>query len=211
MSKDLLNPEKALIFRIVHKENVGRVLRQGCDCRSASAGKPYVEIGNHDLIQKRETRVVPVAPGGTLSDYVPFYFTPYSPMLLNIKTGWNGVPKRSMDDIVILVSSLRHLAEKGIPFVYTDRHAYLRTAQFSNDLKDLDRIIWPSLQARDFKRDDTDKVDRYQAEALVHEHVSLGALLGIACYDDAAKAIVEADAAKAGVTINIAVRKGWYL
>jgi hypothetical protein len=75
-----------------------------------------------------------------------------------------------MNDIVILVSSLRHLVKKDIPFVFTDRHAYLRTAQFSNDLGDLDRIIWPSLQERDFKRDDTDKVDKYQAEALVHKH-----------------------------------------
>ena len=130
-------------------------------------------------------------------------------MLLNIKTGWNGVPKRLMKDIVILVSSLHHLKKMDLPFVYTDRHAYLRTAQFSSDLADLDRIIWPSLQARDFKRDDTDKVD--QAEALVHEHVSLGALLGIACYDDEAKAAVEADAAKAGADIKIAARKGWYL
>jgi len=44
---------------------------------------------NPDLIDKRSRRVVDVTPGGTLSDYVPFYFTPYSIMMLNVMTGYN--------------------------------------------------------------------------------------------------------------------------
>lgn len=51
----------------------------------------FVTIGNPDLIDKRARRAVPLPPGGTLSDYVPFYFTPKSPMLLNIKTGFKGM------------------------------------------------------------------------------------------------------------------------
>ena len=63
-------------------------------------------------------------------------------MLYNIKTGY-GVPKQSMDDILILVSSLSHLVENHIPFVYTDRHAYLRTAAFSSEVSEIaDRIAW---------------------------------------------------------------------
>ena len=41
----------------------------------------YRNIGNVDLIDKRSRRVVDVPPRGTLSDYVPFYFTPYSIMM----------------------------------------------------------------------------------------------------------------------------------
>jgi hypothetical protein len=85
MSKDLLNPEKALIFRIVHRNNLDDVLSNGCRCRNDAADHKYVEIGNQELIQRRNGRTIPCAPGGTLSDYVPFYFTPYSPMLYNIK------------------------------------------------------------------------------------------------------------------------------
>lgn len=97
MYKDLLNREKALIFRIVHRDNVAAVLADGCQCRSsAKCGPGYVEIGNPELIAKRMSREVPCGPGGTLSDYVPFYFTPFSPMLYNIKTGFNGITKRPM-------------------------------------------------------------------------------------------------------------------
>ena len=210
MSKDI-NPQKALIFRIVHRNNIGPVLNEGCHCRSKMDGAKYVEIGNPELIQKRIGRVVPCGPGGTLSDYVPFYFTPYSPMLYNIKTGYNGIQKRPMRDILILVSSLHHLVKLGVPFVFSDRHAYLRFAQFSNDLADLNWIIWPTLQVRDFKRDDSDKFEKYQAEALVHKHVPLSALLGILCYDSIVQAEVKADAEKVGAKIKVETGRKWFL
>lgn len=110
-------------------------------------------------------------------------------MLLNIKTGHNGIPKRSMNEIVILVSSLRTLAAQQIQFVFTDRHAYLQTAEFHNDLAHLDCIAWNCLQTRDFKRDPNDpgKFERYQAEALVHQHLPTTALAGIVCHGEAQK------------------------
>ena len=73
---------------------------------------------------------MPVPPKGTLSDCVPFYFTPFSPMALMIKTG-HGVPSVPSRDIVILVASLRRLDEAGVEFVYTDRHALLNAARRS--------------------------------------------------------------------------------
>jgi hypothetical protein len=211
MTKDLLNPEKALIFRIVHKDNIGQVLETGCHCRSTMAGKSaYVEIGNQELIQKRTGRTVPCGSGGTLSDYVPFYFTPYTPTLYNIKTGY-GVPQKPLQDIVMLVSSLRRLHKKKIPFVFSDRHAYLKTAQFSDDLADLDRIIWPVLQVRDFKRDDLDKFEKYQAEALIFKHVPVDALIGITCYNGPMRDHVRQLANERGVEVEIIAKNSWYL
>jgi hypothetical protein len=210
MLKDL-TPENALIFRITHMGNIAQVLSEGCRCRaSVQSSHGYVEIGNQELIDKRKNRLVPCGPLGTLSDYVPFYFTPYSPMLYNIKTGF-GVPKKPMSEIVLLVSSLPHLVKAGIPFVFTDRHAYLKTAQFSNSLSDLNWIIWPTLQVRDFKKDDADKFEKYQAEALVYRHVPMDGLLGIACYNEAARATVQAEADKYGCSVKIRTRPDWYL
>src|SRR6266849_5957268 len=123
-----LTPEKALIFSIIHLVNVPWILANGLHCSSSNQSDPnYVQIGNGEIITRRAARVVPVAPGGTLSDYVPFYFTPYSPMLLNIKTGRVGVTQRPMSEIAILVSSLPEMQKQAIPFVFTDRHAVLET------------------------------------------------------------------------------------
>ena len=51
----------------------------------------FVQIGNASLINGRHHRIMKGPYGGTLSDYVPFYFTPLSPMFYNIKTGWQGI------------------------------------------------------------------------------------------------------------------------
>jgi ssDNA thymidine ADP-ribosyltransferase DarT-like protein len=180
-------------------------------CRNCGAQGAYVEIGNQELIARRKDRPVPCPPGGTLGDYVPFYFTPYSPMLYNIKTGY-GVPQQSMSDILILVSSLPFIASKDIQFVFSDRHAYLRTALFSNDLRELgSRIAWKALQERDFSKSDVDRFEKYQAEALVYKHVPLDALHAIMCHNDSAKAEVEKAAADKRIKIKVVSGPSWYL
>ena len=150
--------------------------------------------------------------GGPLSDYIPFYFTPYSPMMLNIKTGYRGIRQRRNDEIVIFVTSLHRLREQKVDFVFTDRHAYLHAAEYSSDLADLDRIDWGILQNRDFERDDDDpaKLERYQAEALVHQHAPISALLGMACYDADAEREFEGHAAQRNLDLKIVVQRSWY-
>lgn len=166
-----LSPEKALIFRIVHVANVPWILEHGgLYFRNAPEQDPhYVNIGNTDLINRRARRRVPIPPSGTLSEYVPFYFTPFSIMMYNIKTGYGGITRRENRDIVIFVSSIHRLRKLGLPFVFTNQHAYPLDTDFYNFVEDLDKIDWALLQSRNFKADDADpgKQQRYQAEALV--------------------------------------------
>jgi ssDNA thymidine ADP-ribosyltransferase, DarT len=210
MSRELLNPKKALIFRIVHRDNMPHILSGGCHCKSNLDAKGYVQIGNPELIERRTARAMPCAPGGTLSDYVPFYFTPYSPMLYNIKTGHNGIQKRPLTEIVILVSSLHLLKERNVPFVFSDRHAYLKTALFFSSLEELDRIGWTTLQERNFKKDDPERFEKYQAEALVYKHVPLDGLIGAACYDEASARALTARVDSVGREFKVVARPGWY-
>jgi hypothetical protein len=212
MMKDL-RPDKAFIFRIIHRDNLAWILAHGIHCRSAAMVNPaYVDIGNPELINKRNSRPIPIAPGGTLSDYVPFYFTPRSPMLLNIKTGYNGIRQRSNDEIVVLVSSLYKIRDHPLNFMFTDRHAYLQTAVFSSDLVGLSAIDWTILQNSDFKRDNDDlgKFERYQAEALIHQHMPTDALLGVACVNEVVAGQLRAQMAAAGLALKVAVTPGWY-
>ncbi|WP_020468103.1 type II toxin-antitoxin system toxin DNA ADP-ribosyl transferase DarT [Zavarzinella formosa] len=182
-----LTAEKALIFRIIHIDNVEWMLKNGLRCKNSGVSDPnFVEIGNKDLIDKRIHRAVKIPPGGFLSDYIPFYFTPFTPMMLNIKTGHQGVTKRPMSELVIMVSSLRQVAAIGHSFCFTDRHAYLEAAFYSSDLMDLHVVDWEKIQRRDFRRDvnDPERFERYQAEALIHGALSLNALLGLVCYGE---------------------------
>jgi hypothetical protein len=212
VSKDL-TLTKALIFRIVHRENLGWILDHGLTSLSSGNLDPnFVSIGNPEIISMRQDRQVPIPPGGTLADYVPFYFTPWSPMLYNIKTGWGGVTRRTNDEILILVSSIPHLVQQGRDFVFTDRHALLGSTKFSSQVADLNWIDWGILQARDFKRsfDDLEKVERYQAEALVHQAVPVSCLLGIGCHSTVVKGQVDAVLAARDLDVKVVAKPSWY-
>lgn len=208
-----LNEQKALIWRIVHINNLPWILANGLHAGNSAIRSPnWTNIGNPALISRRVTHPVPIAPQGCLNDYVPFYFTPFSPMMYNIKTGRGGVQKYTNGDIVILVSSLHKIQQQNLPFVFTDRHACLVGANFYSDLTHLNKIDWQPIQARDFKRDQNNpqKMDRYQAEALIYQHCPISALIGIVCYSDAIKNHIDQQLQSAGLNIEVIARRGWY-
>lgn len=217
MRKQLdLTPEKALIFRITHRNNVPWILSNGQWSRNSGHADPdFVTIGNAELIEGRVDKPVPIPPGGVLSDYVPFYFTPCSPMLFNIVTGVN-VQRRDKAEIVVLVSSLHKVNENHRPFAFTDRHAYLRylsERNYSNSIDDLPRMVpWELLRQRDFSRDpeDPEKSERYQAEALVYEYLPVEALLGIVTYNEEEADRIRARVNEYGLDLDVHVRPSWY-
>lgn len=209
-----LASEKGLIFRLTHRDNIPFILRNGLHCRRSAVLDPnFVGIGLPDLIDRRANHQVPVEPGGTLADYVPFYFTPCSPMMYKITTGHDGIVRRDKTELVVLVSSVEALAARGVRYLISDRHAVLRTAQFSNDASALERLDWERLRARDFRRDPADpgRFERYEAECLAHRHVPVEALLGLACSGAAAQTSLEQAVAECGLTLRVATRSLWFI
>ena len=207
-----LTREKALIWRVVHRDNVPWILEHGLHCANGSVKDPnYVSIGKPDLIVDRSSRTVPIPPGGVLADYVPFYFTPFSPMVYNIVTG-RGVRQRERGELCFVVSSLHLVSESGLKFAFADRHAYLSRAEFFSDLKDLDRLEWARWQARGFKRDPDDplRFERYEAEALVHKHVPVTAVKGVVCYDSTIRNSIADQIASRSLGVRAVLRPEWY-
>ncbi|HWG38312.1 MAG TPA: DUF4433 domain-containing protein [Terriglobales bacterium] len=213
MQKLVLNPDKGLIFRIVRKENVGWILQNGIHAQNSGLRDPnFLPIGNPGLISKRSYRSVPIGPGGVLSDYVPFYFTPYSIMLYNIVTG-HGVSRVERPDIVIAVSSLARVRAAGGQFIFTDGHAYAAATTYYDDPADLVRLDWALLNRRDFRNDPEDpgKKERYQAEALVWKMVPAGSLLAICCHNESIATALRQAAQQSPSRIEIRAQPDWFL
>lgn len=209
---ETLNPKKALIWRIVHRDNLPWILDNGLHCGNSSVrSDSWVHIGSDELISKRATHPVPLSPGGMLNDYVPFYFTPFSVMLKNIRSG-RGVVQRANDEIVILVSSLRRIDKLDLRYLFTDSHAYYQWSNYYDDLTDLDKIDWSVLQRRDFRRDPDDlaKFERYQAEALIHEHCPVEALAGVICHTEAVRLDIKQQIMDRGLELKVIARPRWY-
>ena len=171
-----------------------------------------MSIGNQELIAKRDRKTVPIDPGGLLSDYVPFYFTPASIMMYNIKTGFRSGSPLDNTNIVIMVASLRDLVSNEVQAVFTDRHALLATARFFSSMDGLQEIDWSLLRQRDFRHDPErpDKKERYQAEALIYRHLPVERLAGIVCYGENEMRTLEGEAQDAQVQLRVAIRPNWY-
>lgn len=70
-------------------------------------------------------RAVPNPPGGLVHDFVPFYFAPWSLMLLAINSGRVAGCQWRQSDIVHFETTVQRVVAVGQPFIFYDRNATL--------------------------------------------------------------------------------------
>lgn len=174
-----------------------------------------VEIGYDHIKRRRALRVVPCGAGGTLADYVPFYFAPRSPMLYAITRGLVSEEAACTEQIVYLVSSTQTLRAAGLTVIASNRHAELDYAEMTDhegDLDDDDFIDWPLMTATYWYNtpDDPDRKERRQAEYLAHPGVPWQVIEGIATKTERARAQVERILGTAHQPAPVVVRAEWY-
>jgi len=209
MFEKWLNRENAYIFRITHFQNLSFILSNGIACRN---GLPqdanFVSIGSYDIIEKRDKVNIGVNPKGTLSDYIPFYFAPRSPMLYSIRKGTIC----SQEDIVYIVSKAEKIIALKVPFVFTDGHALIKLSNFYNQEKDLIHVDWKVMNRRywNIEAADNDIKRRRMAEFLVYKHFPVEAIgLIVTKSPDKMKQIMQI-LTNFGLTIPVEVRQNWF-
>ncbi len=156
----------------------------------------------------------PAARGGTLLDYVPFYFGPRSPMLYQLETGWVPGYSEGHLPMVYLVASAHDIAAAGIGFVFFDGHALTEMSLGFDTLDDLPRVDWSAVHARRWAGPgiDPDLQRRKQAEFLVHREMPWTAIRGLIVLDDGMKRRIEALLARHDPSTHrpIEIRPAWY-
>lgn len=216
---DSIIPENPYIhkhlFRMTHIDNLRINLKVGLYAPNARRYPEYINIGDETLIEQRGVFTLPVAPGGVLGDYVPFYFGGCSPMLLNIKTGHRGIKQRDQREIVYLCSHIDMIAQACPEYCFTDGHAKDRLTAFYNQLSDLDKIDWRAVDLKYWAstEDEPDNMRRKQAEFLVKTHVPLSCLSGIIVLDDIAAEAVNIIREETGCELPVHIdykRKYYY-
>lgn len=176
-------------FRITHIDNIPYINRVGLVRAGSPLNDPnYISIGDMQVIQLRREREL---KGYRLSDYIPFYFGPRSPMLYVIQHGYNGVQQVNAEDIVYCVIRIDDLILHNIDCIFTDGHALSAFTSFydKTELGRIDEIVsfddvysirWNSDSDLDLKR-------RKEAEVLVREDLVPQFIRGYVVYDDKAK------------------------
>ena len=189
----------------------------------AANGIAYENIAHAGAQSARATKLVPNPPGGTIHDYVPFYFAPRSPMLQAIEGGKVANCDWRQADIVHLETTVEGAISGGESYVIYDRNATKPYSLPYTDIADLDKVSWdlffedPRLDGFCkywFDRPTTakyaDRMEKRQAEFLIRERVPLNRFLRIGAIDEVRAQQVRDALTAAGVTLPVEVKPNWY-
>jgi hypothetical protein len=184
------------LYRIIHVDNLPTLIRRGALHAPNSTppdGLPYHPIHNTGVQASRSVRRVPCGPGGTIHDYVPFYFGPLSVMLLNLHTGRVPGYDQGQGPLIYLVTTVESVVEAQRPWVFADGHGLAAMTSWYDHLAKLTEIDWGMMGERYWRDtpDDNDRKRRKQAEFLVWEHLPWSAIRGIAVLNETVKEQVE--------------------
>jgi hypothetical protein len=190
-------------------------LRAGCllcDRLCRDSDLTVQEIAYSDLKEKRAVTSVEVPPGGTLADYVPFYFGTRSPMLYAYKGGRVTGQRENQDNLVYFAGLAEDVAAAGLRFAFTDGHPIREPKAFYNDLADLEAVDFPLMKQMMWNdtNDDPDRKRRRQAEFLVHQKVELGLFRLIGTRNAQMKKEVAQLLEENNIGLPCSVKPNWY-
>lgn len=196
-------------FRITHIDNIPHIINYGLVKKNSQyRNENFVNIGDQQIIQLREDKDI---KGYKISDYIPFYLGPRSPMLYVVQHGYNGVPQIEPEKIVYCVIKLDDLVRNNIDCIFTDGHALSELTSFykKEDLMRIDDIVsYEDVYSTQWNSEiDIDLKRRKEAELLVSNDLAPCLICGYVVYNEKARNILK----NMGVNDNkIVILPGYY-
>lgn len=193
------------IYRLVHHKNVEHILRNGiCNKNHRLADPNYINIGHKQLISDRNNVPVIDPPGGTLSDYIPFYFAGHSPMLYNICTGYGSVDKYPQSDLIYICCLLNSVVESKLEWFFTDGNAKNAITSSYNHIDNLNRLDWDVISSNNWGAVyGQDRQRRKMSEFLVKDYIPVKYIQGIIVKNQTMNEFVSAVLAQLGLKIPV--------
>ncbi len=221
-------PRPVRLFHITAIDNLAAIFQQGallCKQRTEQQGIGYQNIAHTGAQGVRAAKPVFDPPGGSVHDYVPFYFAPRSPMLSAIHHGKVVGCGYRQEDIVHFELNARAAHAAGMKdIVFYDRNAtkvYSQAYTDPNLLKDvIDWDILTELPVLDgfckyfYDNHDNpkhiDRMEKRQAEFLIKDEVPIAWFSRIGVIDETKAQQVRALVAQYGLNLPVEVVTDWY-
>ena len=220
-------PNPVRLFHITAIDNLTAICQHGAlISKNAGAiqGINYQNIAHSSAQNARAGKPVPNPPGGSIHDYIPFYFAPRSPMLSAIHNGNVMGCSLKQDDILHLETTVERVTANNAEFVFYDRNA---TKSYSVAFTDLSKlateIAWdlitevPQLDGfckyfhdRHTPEKYIDRMECRQAEFLLKNAVHLSVMTCIGVINESKAEIVRKILTETGINLPVAVKTNWY-
>jgi hypothetical protein len=177
-------PNPTWLYRIIHIANLPQLLGRGAlhaPNFTPNDGLIYRPIHSVAVQANRHQKIIPCGPGGTIHDYLPFYFGPWSVMLFNLKTGRVDDYNEGQEPLIYLATSAQKIQQNQYSFVFSDGHGLANYTNWYDDLAHLDNVGWNVVNAKYWKNtwEDNDRQRRKQAEFLVWQSLQWSMIAGI--------------------------------
>lgn len=198
------------IYHFTHIDNLSELIRTGgilCKNQMSQQNKSYKSSAHESIQNQRSIHPVPVEPGGTIHDYVPFYFNSLSPMLYTIKCG--NISGVEIQDLVFFKSTAQAVQQSGKAYAFTDGHGIMALSEYYNQLSDLDQVPWNVINAKYWKNF-TDGSRLRQSEFLVYEDFQWELVESIGVYNVEMKEIIIDLIKNLSYQPKVEVKRDWY-
>lgn len=203
-------PVPTAIYHFTHIRNLKSLISVGgilCRNRLTQNQIEYTDSAFASVQTHRQQHPVPLAPYGTIHDYVPFYFNGRSPMLYTIKMG--NITNVDMVEVIFFKSTAQIIQRYGKSFVFTDGHSIMDLTTYYNRLEELGNVPWNIINAQ-FWTEFIDGRRGRQAEFMVFENVDWHLIEAIGVYSIGVKHYVEQVMQNLPCQPPVMVKPGWY-
>ncbi len=209
-------PRPTPIYRIIHVDNLGVCIQRGgfyAPNHVPDDGLRYRIIHNVEIQNVRRERNIPCGAGGTVHDYVSFYFGPRSPMLLQLHTGQVKDYDEGQEPLIYIVSTVEKVLHHGLQFVFSDGHGIASFTTWFDDLKNLGKVDWNMVYANYWADTlaDMDRQRRKQAEFLIYRFCPFEVVTEIGVLNLQMKQRVEKILQQYNITnLPVGIHPEWY-
>ncbi len=101
--------------------------------------------------------------------------------------------------------------ELEIPFLFTDRHAYLNHKTIFNQYSALKKLTWDVIKDDTWHREYSDiKKELKQAEFLIYQHLPVAGIIGIVTQNEEIATFVRNEIASADLSLQVVVKPEYY-
>ena len=201
-----MNPS---LYHITHGKNLVSILEHGLLSLSLvrTQVQEFTDLSFAHIQDRRARKQVPVGPGGSLPDYVPFHFCPRSTMLGAKHSAEDGLQPL----ILTLRTDLAAVQATGAAFVFTDGHPTMALSDFHQDPAELAGLDWDAIPSWSWGGpDNRDLRRRKEAEFLVHQRLAATAILEIGVLTPKVAQRVREIVQDARLEISVNVHANWY-
>jgi uncharacterized protein YjbI with pentapeptide repeats len=170
-------------YHFTHVANIATIFKAR-ELRADIGAKPKNNSLDQTIKAKRRTKKIKIAPYGLLGDYVPFYFAPRSPALLQLATG-DHMNKVSQNELVFFRLDFRPvvdgLVNESLSLI-SNQHPLKTGAIFYPATPEsiTTRINWKTIQCVFWKNTDEypNRKSQREAELLIHQRLRLEQING---------------------------------